>query len=75
MNLQYLDHNYRLYLVAREQLDWWQRYDKLGPTGGIRQRLLEAITNYEQQLITENKPLAKQHMNNIALEMKKHETH
>lgn len=54
------DESYRLYLSLYELIEWWKRYESLGPEGGLRQRLYQTLKLYEKHLGQNKQLLAKE---------------
>ncbi len=48
-----------LYLTTYELIEWWKRYETLGPKGGLRRRLVEAVEEHEKQLEEQGLPTAR----------------
>ena len=65
---------YRLYIAGQQLVEWWMRYDQVGPTGGYREFLQEAVDNFEKKLQEEGIATAKERAKEVAQKMLKNKT-
>lgn len=49
-------------MAAYHLIEWWKRYETTGPTGGLRQDLIEAVELFEKELRTVGIPTVNEMM-------------